>query len=168
MLSLWSIHSGDEPNLQEWRHNMETMEGILDIKTSASCNTFTRYGLIAIYKHPIQRGVEITQDVSCYRNRDKLRAGWPFGLYADLNLSSTEVWSPNCSINPPFEVSAAAKSQVEKRLDTGTKYLIAIAGTKYLRGYKVWKLEGHNRTSYHVNKKERAFQKSRKSATGWR
>ena len=129
---------------------------------------FTRYGLIAIYKHPIQRGVEITQDVSCYRNRDKLRAGWPFGLYADLNLSSTEVWSPNCSINPPFEVSAAAKSQVEKRLDTGTKYLIAIAGTKYLRGYKVWKLEGHNRTSYLVTKKERAFQKSRKSATGWR
>ena len=37
----------------------------------------------AMDQHPIQGGVEIFLVALCYRNRDKLRPGRPFGSYAD-------------------------------------------------------------------------------------
>jgi len=40
----------------------------------------------AVEKHPIQGGVVILLDASCYRNQDKLWPDGPLGLYADFTL----------------------------------------------------------------------------------
>jgi len=45
-------------------------------------------------KRPIQRGVEIFLDASCYRNRDKLWPDGPLGSYTDFTFFY--VYAPQC------------------------------------------------------------------------
>ena len=87
VLVLGSSDMGTSPGRGQWPRTVP-------LSTQMGTSKFNAGGSPAMFKYPMQGGVEIFLVTSCYRNRDKPWPDGPLGLYVDFTYWY-EQWGKN-------------------------------------------------------------------------